>query len=86
MAHGEYISLGKVETNLLTNPNVDNVCVYGDSNKSFLVALVVPNQKNLTQLASKAGASNDNFEKLCEDKKVVEALQKELAQYGACKF
>lgn len=85
LAHGEYISLGKVETNLLTNPVVDNVCVYGDSNKSFLVALVVPNQKNLTQMAEKLGADTSNFEKLCEDKTVVDALQKELSSYASCK-
>lgn len=51
LAHGEYISLGKVETNLLTNPLIDNICVVGDSSKDYLVALVVPNQKNLTSRA-----------------------------------
>uniref|UniRef100_A0A8R1DT79 long-chain-fatty-acid--CoA ligase n=1 Tax=Caenorhabditis japonica TaxID=281687 RepID=A0A8R1DT79_CAEJA len=86
LAHGEYISLGKVETNLLTNPLIDNVCVYGDSNKSYLVALVVPNQKNFTQLAEKAGADTSNFEKLCVDKKAVEALQKELSSYASAKL
>ncbi|UMM41877.1 hypothetical protein L5515_017942 [Caenorhabditis briggsae] len=86
LSHGEYISLGKVETNLLTNPNVDNICVYGDSDKSFLVALVVPNQKNLTQMAEKQGVDTSDFEKVCEDKKVVEALQKELASYVSSKL
>lgn len=51
MAHGEYISLGKVETTLLTNPLVDNICVYGSPHQDYLIALVVPNQKNLQALA-----------------------------------
>lgn len=51
LAHGEYISLGKVETTLLTNPIVDNICVYGNSHHDYLIALVVPNQKNLQALA-----------------------------------
>jgi long-chain acyl-CoA synthetase len=51
LAHGEYISLGRIETTLLTNPNVDNICVYGDMHHDYLLALVVPNQKNVEKLA-----------------------------------
>ena len=32
---GEYVSLGKVEAVLKTCPVVDNVCIYGDSTKSY---------------------------------------------------
>lgn len=39
---GEYVSLGKVESELKTCPYVDNICVYGDATKQFCVALVVP--------------------------------------------
>lgn len=59
LAHGEYISLGRVETTLLTNPHVDNICVYGNSQRDFLIALVVPNQKNLESLAEKVRAYVD---------------------------
>ena len=53
LSHGEYISLGKIETSLLTNPNIDNICVHGDSLHDYLIALVIPNQKNLEMLAEK---------------------------------
>ena len=34
---GEYVSLGKVEAQMKTNPLVDNICVYADSfRKTFL--------------------------------------------------
>ena len=32
---GEYVSLGKVEAVLKTCPVVDNVCIYGESSKSY---------------------------------------------------
>lgn len=51
LQHGEYISLAKVETALLTCPLIDNVCVYGCPLESFVIALIVPNQKYLTKLA-----------------------------------
>ncbi|CAB3400395.1 unnamed protein product [Caenorhabditis bovis] len=86
LSHGEYISLGKVETNLLTNPIVDNICVYGDSNKSFLIALIVPNHKNLRNKAEELGANTTDFEKICKDKKVVDAVQKDLATYVSGKL
>ena len=48
---GEYVSLGKVESELKTCPLVENVCVYGDSTKIFTVALVVPDRNKLTAWA-----------------------------------
>jgi long-chain acyl-CoA synthetase len=42
---GEYVSLGKVEAVLKTCPVVENICIYGESSKSYCVALVVPDRK-----------------------------------------
>ena len=52
---GEYVSLGKVESVLKTCPLVDNICIYGDSTKSYVVALIVPDRIKLTELAKKLG-------------------------------
>ena len=41
---GEYVSLGKVEAVLKTCPVVENVCIYGESTKSYCVALLVPDR------------------------------------------
>lgn len=81
LSHGEYISLGRVETSLLTNPHIDNICVYGNSMRDYLVALVVPNQKNLEALAEKNGISEPSFGKLCESKEVAALLMKELQDF-----
>ncbi|KAI6190895.1 putative CoA ligase 4 [Aphelenchoides bicaudatus] len=77
LAHGEYISLGKVETTLLTNPLLDNICVYGDSERDHLIALVVPNAKNFEKLAHENGISG-SFKELCEDGRLTDILAKEL--------
>jgi long-chain acyl-CoA synthetase len=53
LSHGEYISLGRVETQLLTNPLIDNICIYGAPHADYLIALIVPNQKNAEALAEK---------------------------------
>ena len=57
LAHGEYISLGKVETTLLTNSFVDNICIVGNAHRDYLIALVVPNEKNVRELAKNVSSS-----------------------------
>lgn len=39
LQYGEYVSLGKVESELKTCSLIDNVCVYADPTKLFVVAL-----------------------------------------------
>lgn len=54
LQHGEYISLGKIESELKTCPLVDNVCIYADSTKTFAIALLIPNVDQLKILADKS--------------------------------
>lgn len=79
---GEYISLGKVEAELKTCPLVENICVYGDSSKTYTVALVVPSPPQLEDLASRAGISDQTFEQLCANAAVEKAVIKELEEHG----
>lgn len=84
---GEYVSLGKVEAELKTCAIVENICVYGDSSKQFTVALVVPNQKHLKELAIKQGVNETDFEKLCTSPVMEKAVIKELAEHARkCKY
>merc|ERR1712215_479141 len=48
---GEYVSLGKVEAQMKTNPLVDNICVYADSFRSNTIAFIVPIQEALERFA-----------------------------------
>ncbi|XP_050670351.1 long-chain-fatty-acid--CoA ligase 4 isoform X2 [Leptidea sinapis] len=79
---GEYVSLGKVEAELKTCPIVENICVYGDSSKTYTVALLVPNPRHLVELAAKIGVPETDFEKLCQNAEVEKAVVKELADHA----
>lgn len=77
---GEYVSLGKVEAELKTCPVVENICVYGDSHKSYTVALVVPNQYYLEQIANDLGITGKNLEELCDNPDIEKAVLQELVE------
>lgn len=84
---GEYVSLGKVESELKTCAIVDNICVYGDSSKQYCVALVVPNQTQLESLAEKRNIPNSSFEQLCNNGEMEKIVLQELSDHGKkCEF
>lgn len=78
---GEYVSLGKVESELKTSPFVDNICVYADSMKNFCVALIVPNEKALKELAKSLEVDGD-LKKLCTDQGIVKNILKQLSDHA----
>ena len=79
---GEYVSLGKVESVLKTNCLVENICIYADSSKSHVVALLCPDRINLHILATSLGLGTKDFAELSLDKDLVGAVLKELVQTG----
>jgi len=79
---GEYVSLGKVESQLKTHPLVENICVYGDSFKSHTVAIMVPIKNTLEKLATELGKTEASYERLCQDNDVVKAVLKALSLHG----
>ena len=79
---GEYVSLGKVESALKTNPLVENICIYGDSSRSYVVALLCPDRPNLKKLAERLGKTDTEFSLLYRDKDVTGAVLRELVNYG----
>lgn len=82
--HGEYVSLTKVETELKGCEYVDNICVYGDSFKSYLIALVAPNPKGLKKLAEALNKKSINMKELCEDKTIIKKVTESIIEYGKC--
>ncbi|RXG53582.1 Long-chain-fatty-acid--CoA ligase 4 [Armadillidium vulgare] len=80
---GEYVSLGKVETELKTCPLVENLCVYGEPSKNNVVVIVSPDAKGLESMATALGKSSDlGFEQLCVDKDVEKAFLDRLIEVG----
>lgn len=79
---GEYVSLGKVESQLKTHPLVENICVYGDSYQSYTVAVMVPIRNALEKLAQELGKTYSDYNILCQDNDIVQAVLKSISIHG----
>jgi len=77
LAHGEYISLGKVESMLKHCHYVENCCAYGDSSASYIILLIVPNPQYLHELADSLKVEG-TVEELCENKDINQAILKDV--------
>eukprot|EP00249_Psilotum_nudum_P022169 c28401_g1_i4 orf=467-2566(+) len=80
LQHGEYVSLGKVETALAGSPYVVNIMMHADPFHSYPVALIVVSQPELEGWAQKEAVEYKDFKDLCEKelavKEVLASLQK----------
>uniref|UniRef100_A0A8D2QGF0 long-chain-fatty-acid--CoA ligase n=1 Tax=Zonotrichia albicollis TaxID=44394 RepID=A0A8D2QGF0_ZONAL len=76
---GEYVSLGKVEAALKNLPLVDNICAYASSFHSYVIGFVVPNQKELAELARKKGFKG-TWEEICNSPEMEKEVLKVLAE------
>ncbi|MBA0659455.1 hypothetical protein Goklo_011592 [Gossypium klotzschianum] len=80
LQHGEYVSLGKVETALSICPYLDNIMLHADPFHSFCVALVVASQQMVEDWASKQGITFTDFADLCEKEETIKEVHTSLAQ------
>lgn len=78
---GEYVSLGKVESQIKSCPVVSNLCIYGDPTKSYVVAIICPVPDQLRQLAAKYNKGNLSMEELCQDKDVTGTVLREVVNH-----
>ena len=68
--NGEYIALEKLESVYRSCPIVGNICVYAAQDKNKPIAIVVPNEPALKELANSNGISGSALEELCHNKKL----------------
>lgn len=76
MSQGEYIAVEKVENQYLKSPSLNQLWVYGNSHKSFIVAVAVPNAMWITatlgnrwtcEAVPASETFNSEFEKMCTE-------------------
>lgn len=84
LAHGEYIAPEKLENIYSKCKSVSEIFVYGDALEAFLVAVIVPNLKNLAELAEANGVKG-NIEELLNEKTVKMLVLEELRAAGVAK-
>eukprot|EP01134_Creolimax_fragrantissima_P002081 CFRG2081T1 len=89
LQHGEYVSLGKVESMLKAANYIDNLMVYADPFHSFCVAVVTVLPPSVRNWAEKNNI-NKEWNELVKDPKVIaevlEALQREAKNSKLAKF
>jgi len=68
LAHGEYIALEKMENKFKDSVLVENVCAYGNSDRDYPIALVVPNKVALAKWAEAEGIPHDDIGHLVDTK------------------
>ncbi|XP_056631183.1 long-chain-fatty-acid--CoA ligase 4-like isoform X2 [Diorhabda sublineata] len=79
---GEYLSLGKIESQLTTCSIIDCVCILAEPTKSFCVALVVANQERLLNLATRKFNLNKTFEELCDDQNITKDILVQIKKHA----
>ncbi|KAL0665621.1 hypothetical protein Bca4012_028325 [Brassica carinata] len=77
LSQGEYVALEHLESIYGQNPIVQAIWVYGDSFKSMLVAVIVPNPETVNRWSNDFGFTKP-FEKLCSISELQEHILLEL--------
>jgi long-chain acyl-CoA synthetase len=80
--NGEYIALEKLESIYRAATVVANICIYASEQKTKPIAIIVPAEPALKKLASQIGVEGHGLEDLVHNKKLQNAVLKELQQAG----
>lgn len=81
LSHGEYIAVERVENEYKSSPLVEQLWIYGNSFESFLVAVLVPKEQAVRDLAAGKGidnAANRPLKELLSDSAVEQLVLSEL--------
>jgi long-chain acyl-CoA synthetase len=82
LAHGEYVAPEKIETVLMRSKLVAEIFVYGDSLQTFCVMIIVPNFAELISFCKSKQITEEDHEKLVDDKAVNKLLIAEFERVG----
>ena len=90
-SNGKYIAPQMIESKLLVDKYIDQICIIADQRK-FVSALIVPVYSLLEEYAREHGITFDTREQLCADSRIIEmmheridTLQQQLAHYEQVK-
>ncbi|KAK1168454.1 long-chain-fatty-acid--CoA ligase 3b [Acipenser oxyrinchus oxyrinchus] len=76
---GEYVSLGKVEAVLKNCSLIDNICAYANSDQSYVIGFIVPNQKQLLALAE-LKKIRGTWEEICNNSEMEKEVIRVMAE------
>ncbi|NWH80480.1 ACSL5 ligase, partial [Piaya cayana] len=81
LAQGEYIAPEKIENVYIRSAPVAQVFVHGESLRSFLIGIVVPDPETLPEFAAKLGIKG-SYEELCKNPAVKKAILEDMVRLG----
>ncbi|NXQ93140.1 ACSL5 ligase, partial [Sagittarius serpentarius] len=81
LAQGEYIAPEKIENVYIRSALVAQVFVHGESLKSFLIGIVVPDPETLPEFAAKLGVKG-SYEDVCKNPAVKKAILEDMVRLG----
>lgn len=82
LAQGEYVAPEKIEAILCQLPPIDQAYVEGNSLRTFVVAVIVPNKRALMAWAQKHHVDG-TYEEVCKDPETKADLLRQLQQLGS---
>ncbi|NXV40401.1 ACSL5 ligase, partial [Uria aalge] len=81
LAQGEYIAPEKIENVYIRSAVVAQVFVHGESLRSFLIGIVVPDPETLPEFAAKLGIKG-SYEDVCKNPAVKKAILEDMLRLG----
>ncbi|NWR61289.1 ACSL5 ligase, partial [Bucorvus abyssinicus] len=81
LAQGEYIAPEKIENVYIRSAPVAQVFVHGESLRSFLIGIVVPDPETLPEFAAKLGVKG-SYEDMCKNPAVKQAILEDMVRLG----
>ncbi|KFQ28154.1 Long-chain-fatty-acid--CoA ligase 5 [Mesitornis unicolor] len=81
LAQGEYIAPEKIENVYIRSVPVAQVFVHGESLRSFLIGIVVPDPETLPEFAAKLGIKG-SYEDICRNPAVKKAILEDMVRLG----
>ncbi|NXS99690.1 ACSL5 ligase, partial [Jacana jacana] len=81
LAQGEYIAPEKIENVYIRSVPVAQVFVHGESLRSFLIGIVVPDPETLPEFAAKLGIKG-SYEDICKNQAVKKAILEDMVRLG----
>ncbi|NWU50833.1 ACSL5 ligase, partial [Dromas ardeola] len=81
LAQGEYIAPEKIENVYIRSAPVAQVFVHGESLRSFLIGIVVPDPETLPEFAAKLGVKG-SYEDVCKNPAVKKAILEDMLRLG----
>ncbi|XP_009276146.1 PREDICTED: long-chain-fatty-acid--CoA ligase 5 isoform X2 [Aptenodytes forsteri] len=81
LAQGEYIAPEKIENVYIRSAPVAQVFVHGESLRSFLIGIVVPDPETLPEFAAKLGIKG-SYEDVCKNPVMKKAILEDMVRLG----